>query len=345
MANCPCKPVVVETEPSFAWTEDSNCHYLQIDIPGFEKYEVMVQYFTSGFIKVKGEKLVNENKTLRFEQNFKVPKSSDSHGIKAKFKGGILYITIPKHKVEEKKEPEPASIKEQGVVPKLDEPQEKKEPEPTAIKDKSSAPKYNAEEKIADIKDQGAVPKPEAEDKKKPELVSIKDQDVLPKKKAGEKKELEPACIKDQGIVHKHEAGEKKKLEPANVKDQDVVPKHKADEKKEHGLAGTKDHSVNGTTKMNIHKIRNEEVKKKEDNILGNGQQVYGSKKEEGKHRNAPMSFSEDTVRKWEGEPGYLSSAMEMLSQNKGVIATSVLAFSLGVFICLKIRARQKNAL
>lgn len=37
MANCPCKPVVVETEPSFAWTEDSNCHYLQIDIPGIDK--------------------------------------------------------------------------------------------------------------------------------------------------------------------------------------------------------------------------------------------------------------------------------------------------------------------
>lgn len=34
MANAPHNPVVDIIEPSSAWTEDSNGHYLEVDIPG-----------------------------------------------------------------------------------------------------------------------------------------------------------------------------------------------------------------------------------------------------------------------------------------------------------------------
>ncbi|GMN45694.1 hypothetical protein TIFTF001_014882 [Ficus carica] len=219
-------PVVEEIVPSYDWSEDSKGHYLLVDLPGFKKNQVKIQIFSSGVIKVNGERPVNENKYVRFEQNFEVPKNSNSDGITAKFDGEILYITVPKHVVEEKKEPEP-------------------EPQPQPV----------------------SKPEPEPE----------------------------PAGIKDQ--------------------------------------------SVNGTTKENTHKKPNdEEAKKKDEQGLGNGQ-VHERKKKEEIQRNAPMRFSADTVRRWEGETSYLESMMEILSKNKAIVVTAMLAFSLGMLISRKFEA------
>ena len=191
-----------------------------------------IQIISSGVIKVNGERPVNEYKYVRFELNFEVPKNSNSDAITAKFDGEILYITVPKHVVEEKKEPEP-------------------EPEPQ--------------------------PQPQPQPEPEPEP------------------EPEPAGIKDQ--------------------------------------------SVNGTPKENTHKKPNdEEAKKKDEQGLGNGQ-VHERKKKEEIHRNAPMRFSADTVRRWEGETSYLESMMEILSKNKAIVVTAMLAFSLGMLISRKFEA------
>ena len=59
---------------------------------------------------------------------------------------------------------------------------------------------------------------------------------------------------------------------------------------------------------------------------------------EQGGQMNAcTNSFSQENVRGWEREPSnYLRSAMEMLSKNKGIVVTAMVAFSLGIFVSRK---------
>ncbi|KAG6745928.1 hypothetical protein POTOM_050438 [Populus tomentosa] len=89
--------VVEECVPSSAWTEDSNGHYLLVDLPDFKKEEVKLQVDNSGQIVVRGERLVNNNsKVIYFEQKFKLPENSDTDKITGKFDGEFLYVTVPK---------------------------------------------------------------------------------------------------------------------------------------------------------------------------------------------------------------------------------------------------------
>ncbi|XP_061954014.1 17.9 kDa class I heat shock protein-like [Populus nigra] len=98
--------VVEEWVPSSAWTEDSNGHYLLVDLPDFKKEEVKLQVDNSGQIVVSGERLVNNNsKVIHFEQKFKLPENSDTDKITGKFDGEILYVTVPKQE-ETSVEPE-----------------------------------------------------------------------------------------------------------------------------------------------------------------------------------------------------------------------------------------------
>lgn len=98
--------VVEEWVPSSAWTEDSNGHYLLVDLPDFKKEEVKLQVDNSGQIVVSGERLVNNNsKVIYFEQKFKLPENSDTDKITGKFDGEILYVTVPKQE-ETSKEPD-----------------------------------------------------------------------------------------------------------------------------------------------------------------------------------------------------------------------------------------------
>ncbi|KAF4367625.1 hypothetical protein F8388_011264 [Cannabis sativa] len=79
-----------EIVPSSDWTEDLGGHYLLVDLPGTASIN---------YIKIYGERKVNENKYIRFNQTFKAPQESDLDGITAKFDGEILYLTVPKKKV------------------------------------------------------------------------------------------------------------------------------------------------------------------------------------------------------------------------------------------------------
>ncbi|GAV73833.1 HSP20 domain-containing protein [Cephalotus follicularis] len=114
-------PNVQQFVPSSAWTEDSNGHYLLVDLPDFKKEEVKLQLDSSGHLTVSGERLVKDNKYVCFEQSFQVPQNSDLDKITGTFDGEILYVTVPKHVAEIKEEPENKdenvnSILEENVV-------------------------------------------------------------------------------------------------------------------------------------------------------------------------------------------------------------------------------------
>ncbi|KAK4437097.1 class I heat shock protein 1 [Sesamum alatum] len=84
--------------PSSCWTEDADCHCLLIDLPGFKKEEVRVRAVGDGYVVVSGEREMNDNKVIRFEQSFKVPADSNIEETDASFEDGIFYLTVPKKK-------------------------------------------------------------------------------------------------------------------------------------------------------------------------------------------------------------------------------------------------------
>ncbi|KAL6541360.1 hypothetical protein OROHE_011068 [Orobanche hederae] len=55
---------------------------------------------------------------------------------------------------------------------------------------------------------------------------------------------------------------------------------------------------------------------------------------------NARIFFSKETIRKWEEDNGILRSAKEVLSKNKGMVITAVVAFSLGMVVSRKFEKR-----
>ncbi|GMP33532.1 hypothetical protein CsSME_00006814 [Camellia sinensis var. sinensis] len=96
--------LVEQFEPSSAWTEDSNCHYLLLDLPGFKKEWLRLHIDDNGEIVVNGERHGSNNKIVRFEQTFQVPRSSDLEKVTGRFEGEVLYVTVPKKAKEEDRE-------------------------------------------------------------------------------------------------------------------------------------------------------------------------------------------------------------------------------------------------
>ncbi|KAM7479983.1 hypothetical protein LguiA_028196 [Lonicera macranthoides] len=92
--------VFVEFEPPSGWTEDPTSHYLLVDLPEFKMEEVKLQVDNQDQIIVSGERKVAENKYARFEQKFRVPENSDIANVTGKFEGELLYVTVPKKKIQ-----------------------------------------------------------------------------------------------------------------------------------------------------------------------------------------------------------------------------------------------------
>ncbi|XP_050377362.1 inactive protein RESTRICTED TEV MOVEMENT 2-like [Argentina anserina] len=51
---------------------------------------------------------------------------------------------------------------------------------------------------------------------------------------------------------------------------------------------------------------------------------------------NARIFFSPENIKKWEKDNGILRSAVEVLSKNKGIVITAIVAFSLGMLVSHK---------
>ncbi|XP_019460195.1 PREDICTED: inactive protein RESTRICTED TEV MOVEMENT 2-like [Lupinus angustifolius] len=72
----------------------------------FRKEEVNLQVDSSGSIIVRGDRKVNDWKSVHFQLIFPVPEDSDADKIAGKFDAGILYVTAPKQIARETKESE-----------------------------------------------------------------------------------------------------------------------------------------------------------------------------------------------------------------------------------------------
>ncbi|KAE8124076.1 hypothetical protein FH972_018986 [Carpinus fangiana] len=93
--------IVEEFVPYSGWTEDAKAHHLLIDLPDFNKEDVRLQVNSPGQMTVSGERKVNEEIYVYFEQTFTVPENTVVDQIEGKFDGEFLYVTVPKQAVVE----------------------------------------------------------------------------------------------------------------------------------------------------------------------------------------------------------------------------------------------------
>ncbi|KAL8123532.1 uncharacterized protein LOC141717704 [Apium graveolens] len=99
---CTSTAMLEELVPPSGWSQDSDSHYLVLDLPGFKKEEVRLQVNNRGEIITSGERQTVGNKlVIRFLQNFKIPENSITEKITGKFEGEVLYVTIPKLKKDD----------------------------------------------------------------------------------------------------------------------------------------------------------------------------------------------------------------------------------------------------
>ncbi|KAL6583959.1 hypothetical protein OROMI_003248 [Orobanche minor] len=112
-------PTHVKIVPGSGWTEDSNAHYLLVDLEGFNKEKVRVDVnFTANHLTITGERQVNDREHVYIEEDFPIPPNSDVDKISGKFDGEFLYVTVPKvvATVQENKVPEIVEVMEPETV-------------------------------------------------------------------------------------------------------------------------------------------------------------------------------------------------------------------------------------
>ncbi|KAK9054485.1 hypothetical protein SSX86_025563 [Deinandra increscens subsp. villosa] len=153
--------VFEEFVPPSAWTEDSTCHYLLVDLPGFKKQELKLQVDNGTHVLISGERQERENKYKRFEQSFELPKDADIQKITGKLDAEILYVSVPKKVGQERKdlsEPAPVSDEDDNDDQKSDayesdDEQEHKEIKHGSIPAPSPAPRPASEDDDEDDND------------------------------------------------------------------------------------------------------------------------------------------------------------------------------------------------
>ena len=110
--NLPLKTLKESFAPAVDMWEDENNIYVEADLPGIEQKDISVKVKDEALIisakkeQQKEEKKKNYHYYERFSGNFYraigLPTSVDTNKIVAKYKSGVLNVTLPKK--EEKKE-------------------------------------------------------------------------------------------------------------------------------------------------------------------------------------------------------------------------------------------------
>ncbi|KAL4561774.1 hypothetical protein LXL04_033948 [Taraxacum kok-saghyz] len=88
--------VYEQFKPMYERRQGDDHDTLFVYLPGFQKEYIKVTTEDVNTVRVRGERLVTENKWSRFQEDFRVPEECDMGGIRARFDGGILTITMPR---------------------------------------------------------------------------------------------------------------------------------------------------------------------------------------------------------------------------------------------------------
>jgi HSP20 family protein len=99
--------------PTVNTREDEKAYYIEVDLPGVKKDDIHVD-ISDNVLTISGERKFKkevkekdyykvESSFGKFERSFRLPEDVNEEEIKAETKDGVLNITLPKAKKEEKK--------------------------------------------------------------------------------------------------------------------------------------------------------------------------------------------------------------------------------------------------
>ncbi|MUP38435.1 Hsp20/alpha crystallin family protein [Labilibaculum euxinus] len=100
----------VSLNPRTNVVDEKERFVIEMLIPGFAKKDVVIKV-EDGFLKITGEKEEVEDRTYlrkefsatKLERTFKLSEGIDQENISAEVRDGILFVNLPKAKVEEPK--------------------------------------------------------------------------------------------------------------------------------------------------------------------------------------------------------------------------------------------------
>ncbi|XP_028802622.1 inactive protein RESTRICTED TEV MOVEMENT 2-like [Neltuma alba] len=288
------RPVYQDFKPKSDLTENPEAHVLRIQLPGFTKERIRVQYDESSkLLRVSGERPIDGGiRRSRFREAYQVPQNCIMNKVQSNFRQGILSIIMPKKIIpqaevkptQEQALAGPSQKAEQAIPPK------------SASTGPGDMEAQKSEEKIPSIDSQ----KPE---KELTMAVAEKKADGVPQKI---KEETEP----------------KPKSE--------MVPRKPLDEKPERGQEGTDQNatltSVNGKKERISEKEIIKEGKPSESRKTGNGVKEKSMViQKENTERRELVKTGEHSVPKIPEKEKEVTSKAEVDTIGKGIkeVATS----------------------
>ncbi|KAJ7982489.1 inactive protein RESTRICTED TEV MOVEMENT 2-like [Quillaja saponaria] len=152
-------------QPKSEMKEDSESHVVLLQLPGFEKDMIKIICVHSTLIvRVLGERLIENNKWIRFNQAFSIPDNCDIDKIYGMFEQGLLKVIMPKKIVSSKIAPKEVKTKQEPPTTSKPAP-DAELPKPEIVQKKLNPPKSSS---VTDIKHEKAPllsspPKPNAD--------------------------------------------------------------------------------------------------------------------------------------------------------------------------------------
>ncbi|XP_052194194.1 protein RESTRICTED TEV MOVEMENT 2 [Diospyros lotus] len=83
-------------KPIREWKQEEQFLFLVVYLPGFTREQLNVSTQGINTLRIRGWRLINSGRRQSFQEEFELPQECSMAGIRAKFEGGILTITIPK---------------------------------------------------------------------------------------------------------------------------------------------------------------------------------------------------------------------------------------------------------
>nr|XP_043616972.1 inactive protein RESTRICTED TEV MOVEMENT 2-like [Erigeron canadensis] len=148
--------VYEQFKPMSEWRQEDDYDTLLVYLPGFIKEYIRVTTEDMNIVRVRGERLVTENKWSRFQEDYKVPENCEMRDIRARFDGGILTITMPRKMINVPPAAAPTTATTTPVPPKTDEQPFRKTRQEEALPKPKEEP--IKEKKPVDNKPQSSTP-------------------------------------------------------------------------------------------------------------------------------------------------------------------------------------------
>ncbi|KAJ7982494.1 inactive protein RESTRICTED TEV MOVEMENT 2-like [Quillaja saponaria] len=142
-------------QPKSEMKEDNESHIVLLQLPGFEKDMIkIVCVHSRRIVRLLGERLIENNKWIHFNQAFPIPDNCDIDKIYGLFEQGILNVIMPKEIVSSNIAPKQVKTKQEPPTTSKPDPAAEL-PKPELVQKKLNPPESSS---ITDIKHKEVPP-------------------------------------------------------------------------------------------------------------------------------------------------------------------------------------------